>query len=347
MLSSVRRVSIVAALLASLGLAPNSSASARFTDTVLSSGPRALQATAEWGGPTVATDGETVTIYFSDSYPVDQVRAQQWADFMTSLLHGPELSTVSIHLAPLAEVQRACFSAGALACYNPRSATIYAPAEDPQAGITVKGVVAHEYGHHVAASRSNPPFVSGDYGTKRWATYENVCQRAFTGDLYPGAEDARHYMLNPGEAFAETYRVLNEQRLGLPQEAWNIVTPSLYPDVTALALLEQDVTMPWTANTTHRVVEKLTAKVRSRTVTVSTPLDGTLTISPRQTRKEKVDVSVLSRGRAVATGTFGRAKGASLGTEVCGQRAYKVRVTLAGAVKKTAKTTVTLTVSTP
>jgi hypothetical protein len=347
MLPSVRRISLAAALVASLGLAPNAPAALTMTDTVLSGAPRSLQGTAEWGGPTVATDGESVNIYFSDSYPVDPVRAQQWADFMTSLLHGPELSTVSIHLTPLTEVQRACSTSGALACYSARTATIYAPAEDPKEGITAKGVVAHEYGHHVATSRSNPPFVSVAYGAKRWASYENVCQRAFNGDLYPGAEDAQHYMLNPGEAFAESYRVLNEQRLGLAQEPWNIVTPSLYPDATALALLEEDVATPWTANTTHRVVEKLTAKVRTRTFTVSTPLDGTLTISSRQTRTQAVGVSLLSRGRAVATSSFKRASGAPIGTTVCGQRAYKVRVTLTGAVKKTAKTNVTLTVSTP
>ena len=48
-------------------------------------------------------------------------------------------------------------------------------------------------------------------------------------------------MLNPGEAFAETYRLLNEQRLALPQESWDIVTRSLFPDATALSLLEQDI----------------------------------------------------------------------------------------------------------
>jgi hypothetical protein len=346
MLPSVRRIPIVVAALACLGLASNALAAPTFTDTVLSGAPRSLQSTAEWGGPTVATNGETVTIYFSDSYPVDAARAQQWADYMTSLIHGPELSAVSLHLMPLTEVQRVCGGA-ALACYSPRRATIYAPGDDLPEGVTAKGVVTHEYGHHVAASRSNPPFASGDYGTKRWASYENVCQKAFTGDLYPGAEDAQHYMLNPGEAFAETYRVLNEQRLALPQEVWNVVTPSLYPDATALALLEEDVVAPWTANTTHRVVEKLTAKVRTRTFTLSTPYDGTLTISPRQTRKEKVGVSLLSKGKTVKTSVFKRASGAPFGTTVCGQRAYKVRVTLPGVVAKTAKTTVTLTVSTP
>ena len=159
---------------------------------------------------------------------------------MTSLVHGPELATVSIHLAPLSEVQAHCGSR-ALACYGPRGATIYASADDPEPGTSAKGALAHEYGHHVAYSRANPPFAAVDYGTKRWASYENVCSRTFDGDLFPGAEDSRLYMFNPGEAFAETYRVLNQQRLGLPQEPWSIVTTSLYPDATALSLLEQDV----------------------------------------------------------------------------------------------------------
>ena len=346
-LSGVRRLPLLAVLLGCLGLASTASAAPAFRDRVVStSAPRSLQATAQWGGPTVATDGETVTIYFSDSYPVDPVRAKAWADFMTSLVHGPELATVTIHLAPLAEVQQAC-GGQALACFFPRSATIFAPGDDPAPDTSAKGILAHEYGHHIAASRTNPPFVTIDSGTKRWASYENVCARTSAGELYPGAEDSQHYMLNPGEAFAESYRVLNEQRLGLPEESWDIVTSSLYPDATALTLLEQDVLTPWTANATRQVTEKLSAKARTRTYTVSTPYDGTLTIVPRQSGSANIGVSLLAKSSTVKTSAFRRASGASLSTTVCGVRSYKVRVTLAGAVTKTTKTTVTLSVSTP
>jgi hypothetical protein len=342
----VRRVSLLAALAACLGFASTASAEPALRDTVLSpSAARSLQATAEWGGPTVATDGETVTIYFSDSYPVDPVRAKQWADFMTSLVHGQELATVTIHLAPIAEVQRVC--GRALACYSTGVGVIYASGDDPASGTSAKGVLTHEYGHHVAASRSNPPFVSVDYGTKRWASYENVCARTFSGELYPGAEDARHYMLNPGEAFAETYRLLNEQKLGLPQESWNVVTTALYPDATALSLLEQDVLTPWTANATHELTAKLNAKVRTRTYTIRTPYDGTLNVLPRQAGRAKVSVSLLENGSSMKTSSFKRVSGTSLSTTVCGKRAYKVRVKLAGTVKKKTKTTVALAVSTP
>ena len=320
-----------------------------FVDSVLSSAPpqtSGLRArTAEWGGPTVATDGETVTIYFSDSYPADPALQKKWADFMTSLIHGPELSTVSIHLAPLVEVQRYC-GVQALACYSGRTRTIYAPGEAPDPQTSAEGALAHEYGHHVAASRSNPPFASIDYGTKRWASYENVCSKTAAGVLYPGAEDAARYSLNPGEAFAEAYRVLNEQKLGLAQEAWNIVTPTLFPDATALGLLEQDVVTPWTAAAPTTLTAALTSKIRTRTFTVKTPYDGTVSVTPRQAGKASVSVSLLgAKNATVGTSAFKRASGSSISSTVCGQRSYRVRATLAGTVTKKTKTTVSLTVS--
>jgi hypothetical protein len=344
----VKRLALSAVLLFCAGIPSTADARPAFRDTVLTaSGARSLQATKEWGGPTVATDGETVKLFFSASYPVDPARALQWADFMTSLVHGPELSTVAIHLAPLTEVQQLCRSSLALACYSPTGLTIVAPADDPEPGTSAKGVLIHEYGHHVATSRVNPPFVAVDWGTKRWASYENVCAAVSSGDLYPGAEDAEHYMLNPGEAFAETYRVLNEQKLGLPLEPWDIVTRSLYPDATALSLLEQDVVTPWTADTTQKLTAKLTAKVRSHTFKVSAPYDGTLIVLPSQTGRATVTASILAKGAVVKSKTFKRAKAASFSTKVCGQRQFHVRVQLGGVVAKTAKTTVTLTISTP
>jgi len=349
MLYGLRRIIFLAALLTCTGFASTSAgAPPVFRDTVLSpSTTRALQATTtEWGGPTVATDGETVTIYFSSTIPVDPALAKQWADFMTSLVHGTELSAVSIHLAPLTEVQRMC-GPEALACYSPSGGMIFAPIADPDVGISAKGILIHEYGHHIAESRANPPFSSEDYGTKRWASYEGVCARTRSGQLFPGAEDIDHYMLNPGEAFAESYRVLNEQRLGLPLETWDIVTPSLYPDTTALSLLQQDVLMPWTKNSAHKLSVKLTSKARTRTVSFSTPYDGQLTLVPHQSGKAKVSVSLLAKGASVSTRAFKQAAGALLSRTICGQRSYNVRVKLTGKVKKATRTSVTLTVSTP
>lgn len=353
MLLRVKRGAVVVALLLALSFASSAAASPErapaFRDAILTgSAPRALQAVSEWGGLTTATDGEVVNLFFSDSYPVDQTRALEWADFMTSLVHGPELQTVAIHLAPLSEVEdrRHC-GPDALACYSPLTATIYAPADDPAFDTSAKGILIHEYGHHIAASRANPPFESEDYGTKRWASYENVCSRTRAGDLFPGEErDPRKYMLNPGEAFAETYRLLNEQKLGLPQESWTIVSTALAPDPTALSLLEQDVTTPWTAPTVKTFAAKLTGKVRTRTFVVSTPYDGTIDVVTRQAAGTQVKVSLLANKRTVNAKTSSRAR-SSVASTVCGVRQFSVRAQLTGKVTKATKTTLSLTVSTP
>jgi hypothetical protein len=154
-------------------------------------------------------------------------------------------------------------------------------------------------------------------------------------------------MLNPGEAFAETYRVLNEQKLGLPLEPWDIVTTSLYPDATALSLLEEDVLTPWTAAPAQTLSAKLTAKVRTRTFKVHAPYDGVLTVLPRQAGGARVTVSLLAKGATVKTSSFKRASGRSLSTKVCGQRQYNLRVQLAGTVTKSTKASVSLSVLTP
>src|SRR5207244_4852083 len=57
-----------------------------------------------------------------------------------------------------------------------------------------------------------------------------ICARAAHGLAFPGDEGA-HYALNPGEAFAETYRMLN---VASAVVRWALVAPSFYPDAGAL-----------------------------------------------------------------------------------------------------------------
>jgi hypothetical protein len=49
---------------------------------------------------------------------------------------------------------------------------------DPVGAWTPEGTARHEYGHHIAANRANPPWRALDWGTKRWAS---VCKREFRG----------------------------------------------------------------------------------------------------------------------------------------------------------------------
>jgi hypothetical protein len=299
-------------------------------DTILPpSGLRLLATSAAfWGGTFTASTGERVTIRVSDSYPQDPAFAQRWADFLGSLLHGPELETVVAYLAPLREVQSIC-GRSALACYSPGQRLLVAPADDVAAGISAKSVVMHEYGHHVAASRNDAPWAAVDYGTKRWSSYLQVCARSRAGQLFPGAEDALNYRLNPGEAFAETYRVLNERRLGLPETTWDVVANALYPDETALSLAAQDVTSPWGGNSVSSSTAALTSRARTRTVTVASPLDGTLRLTLRGVRNARVTLDLYdAAGSRLSRTVVSGAASKSVSTTVCGTRSYSARLTL-------------------
>ena len=109
-----RPLGILAATLAFAALALPAAGAAdppALRDTILKPAARSLQAAAldgAWGGEVTATDGELVAIYFSQDYPEDPARQLQWADFMTSLVHGPELQSVTVLFTPLRRVQRQC-----------------------------------------------------------------------------------------------------------------------------------------------------------------------------------------------------------------------------------------------
>jgi hypothetical protein len=277
-----------------------------------------------WGGVYRTSTGENVTVYASTAYPQDPALGQKWADFLARLAHGPELSTVTVFLAPETQIGRVC-GTEALACYSGDDHTLISPGEDPDTSISAEAVITHEYGHHIAASRSNTPWSALDYGTKRWASAINVCSRARTGQLFPGSEQFPNYQLNPGEGFAEAYRVLNERKAGLAETPWQIVSDALYPDASALAALDQDVASPWRAPAATTRTARFTRAVRVRTYTVATPLDGTLRVSVRPSARTRVALDVFAGSsrivHATGAGTVARTQ------TICGQRSRRVRVT--------------------
>ena len=283
----------------------------------------ALAPNGYWGGQYRVSSGETVTIYASKSYAVDPALGQRWANFLASLVHGPELSTVTVLLSTSAQLAQVCGS-DALACYSPQGALLYAPGDDPSSDLSAEAVITHEYGHHVSANRNNSPWTAEDWGPKRWASAEQVCARTKSGQLSPGAEDPVRYVVNPGEGWAETYRVLNQRKLGLAESPWEIVSQSLYPTAAALTAAEQDVTTPWQADTSTVKSGSVTRTSRTRTYTFSTPLDGTLKVTLRSSAGLRVALDVYAAStraaHAAGTGTLARS------TTVCGSRSYRVRV---------------------
>ena len=284
-----------------------------------------IRSFASWSGQYLTSAGEAVTIEVSDSYVQDSARPQQWANFLGSLEHGAELSRLRLILAPLAEVQRYC-GAAAYACYSSEQQTMVAPGEAPDPATSVESIVAHEYGHHIATNRSNPPWASVEYGTKRWASHEQVCSQTEAGEFFPGAED-RRYSLNPGEGFAESYRVLNEHRLGLTESPWNIVSTLFYPDTAALAAIEQDITSPWSANTVSTTSGSFTRRGKgTRTSALTTSLDGNVVVTLRTPATLRARLDLLSGTSRLGTATVaGAAK--AVRTTTCGTRTLTARVT--------------------
>jgi hypothetical protein len=284
---------------------------------------RALAPNGYWGGQYRTSAGELVTVYASNSYPVDPALGQRWADFLATLVHGAELSTVMVMLSSPGQIEGIC-GQDALACYSARGALLYAPGEDPSSSFSAEAVVAHEYGHHVAANRLNTPWDALDWGPKRWASSMQVCARARKGELAPGAEDPVRYETNPGEGWAEAYRVLNQRKLGVPESPWQIVVQALYPTSAALAAAELDVTTPWRSGSTTTRAGSVTRTSRTRTYTVATPLDGALKVTLRSSAGLRVAMDVFASATRVAHvtggGTLNRA------ATICGARTYRVRI---------------------
>ncbi|MDX6487876.1 MAG: hypothetical protein QOK13_491 [Gaiellaceae bacterium] len=298
------------------------------TDTTLTpAGAERVARTASWGGVYTTPSGETVKVYASNTYPQDPAVGQRWADFLATLVHGPELGTITAYLAPLTEVQGLC-GAQALACYSPRDSLLVAPGDDPYADTSAEAVVTHEYGHHVANNRQNPPWAAVDWGAKRWASYMQVCAKTKQGTFSPGAETLPAYRVNPGEGWAESYRVLNQRKAGLIESPWEIVARALYPDDGALSRLEQDVVTPWTAPTAESRSGSVSQQTRIRSYTVATPLDGTLKVSLRGPRTAKLTLDLFSGttriGHAVKTAN---ATSTSTSLTICGQRSVGIRLT--------------------
>jgi hypothetical protein len=218
-----------------------------------------------WGGPSVASTGETVTVYLSDAFPQDSSARATWVDFFAWLEHGSELSSLTVYVALLSEVKQYC-GPEAGGCYSPARKVLVIPGDlDPGVNFDI---AAHEYGHHIAANRRNDPWDANGYGPKRWATYVGVCSRVAAGTAFPGDEGA-HYTLNAGEAFAEAYRALQEGRGAYPWARLPLVVDAIFaPDAGSESAALADVQQPWNGPTSTTWDGRFTAPTVSLNATI-------------------------------------------------------------------------------
>jgi len=289
---------------------------------------RRLAMSAWQGGVFTASTGEQVRVLVDDSYPDSQAEGQKWADYFASLLHGSELALLTAYVVTPDEMASFC-GANALGCYGSNELAFMDETVD---GVTPEDVARHEYGHHVAFNRSNSPWPAADTGPKRWASVMNVCKRTQDGTAFPGDEDV-HYQQNPGEAWAETYRVLNELKAGATTFTWGLADGSFYPSATALRAAEQDVVSPWSTPVVSSFKGRFVRNGKKVwNVTVATPLDGELTISLAMPRGALDDVTAFAPDghTVVAKGLWFSPTAKRATATVCGQRSLVLRVTQKG-----------------
>jgi hypothetical protein len=281
--------------------------------------------TGFWGGVYRTQSNERVTIYTSNTYAADEAANQRWADFLGRLMHGHELSRVTVYLASPSETNHLCSGRGdvvhdILGCYG--SNTIVAPGEDT-ARVSAESVLTHEYGHHIAASRSNAPWRALDWGAKRWASAMNICELTRSHRFFPGDESLL-YRLNPGEGFAETYRWRSQRKDGDPIGTWDVLDTWLYPGHAAIQAIADDVLHPWTGNRTRTFTGRFTPNGAAvRTYLLTSRLDGTFRATA--TGAARIRVAILDGRKVIARGSR------SARTTICGgMRALTVRVTRTG-----------------
>jgi hypothetical protein len=252
---------------------------------------------------------------------------QRIANFVGTLLHGPEVELLTIQLDAPFEIEFDC-GYGAQACYYPSQNKIVLSGNDTPAtdGASRDMVLAHEYGHHVAHHRANPtPFPQPlEWGTARWASYEHVCQQRRAGVLFPG-DGGLHYYEDPGEAFAEAFA-----RYHFPdtEVRWKWID-SLGPDAGAFEAIREDTLEPWVGRTSIPLAGHVpSGRAGSIVRSFSTPIDGKVTMRPLPPSPRRFELSLRNpAGHLLQAARNGVSPRGKVSFTVCGQTKLRVVLT--------------------
>lgn len=263
-------------------------------------------------GATVAiavTAGCAVTCEAPDPQPI--------ADFIGTLVHGPEVELLTVQLDTPFQLGLDCgFEAEACYYAGENKMVISGESWTSIGGATRDFVIAHEYGHHLAQHRENPaPFPAAiEWGPPRWASQERVCQGQRRGTLFPDGY-GEHYFSHPGEAFAEAFA---HNRFPDSRVRWRW-TEYLKPTPATFEAIREDALNPWRARRTLTVRGRFPPR-GAAVHWLQTPLDGRLSLWPESLRRRGYRVVLRSsNGRVLRTSRQGIGPQRRLDYTVCGQ----------------------------
>jgi hypothetical protein len=268
-------------------------------------------------------DGRFIRVILSEAYEPDPAVPESIARFVSTLLHGGEVDGVTVFMATPETLRLAC-GRGAEGCFNDVENLVLMPGVPPASGISLEEILAHEYGHAVANGRSNYPFPALLFGTKRWATHERVCERVFR-NVGRNEEPGIPYRSVPGEAFADSYRILNGGNPAL----W-VFDRVYFPTPTSLRLIRADVLNPWAQRLPLLLRGSFPAgrpDIRLRRYRLRAPLDGVLRIQVTAPPGSDFDLELRTPGvsfpvaRAVTRGRSDR-----IAAIICGTRSFSLLV---------------------
>jgi hypothetical protein len=194
-----------------------------------------------WYSATVNGVTGKLRVYASNAFPTwNEGLNRKWARRFVALPHGKELSQLTVFLSPYNEVSLddVC-GTDADSCYDSDTNMMYLAVDQPESDPYQ--VAMHEYGHHLATFLGTNEWEAVDMGPRHWAAAADV--RALTKQhrLWPGDQD-EHWFENPGEIWAETYRVVASNFVGVRPDPWDSVedtwNPAKRPALMAAALLD-------------------------------------------------------------------------------------------------------------
>lgn len=276
------------------------------------------------GDGSEATIGVSVTAACADN--CTDADPQSIADFVGTLIHGPELGLVTVQLDTPYQLAFEC-GFGAEACYFTAEDRIVLSGNEEvdEDGADRNFVLAHEYGHHVAQHRDLPaPFPSAvDWGTERWASVEGVCSGRRHGRLFPG-DEGDHYFEDPGEAFAEAFA---RNRFPGAPVSWRWLR-DLAPTAASFGAIQEDTLSPWQARTSFVLSGRVPARGEGAAVeSLPTPLDGTVTLRPVGLHRRGYELALRSRaGRLLRSLRPRPAARKQMDFTVCGQSRLRLEI---------------------